>query len=101
MIIRGTTPTHTFTLPIDSDQCVKVRIIYAQDNVVLIKIDGDRVAYSGDTVSCKLTQEETQALDCMKLCDVQVRVLTVAGDAMASEIIRVKVGRCLDDEVLK
>lgn len=101
MIIRGTTSTHTFTLPIDSSLCAKVRAIYSQDNEPVIKIEDDRFVHADNVVSCKLTQKETLSLDRKKHCDIQLRVLTTGGDAMACDIIKNTVGRCLDDEVLE
>ena len=100
LIIRGTTPTHTFTLPINRELCDKVRIIYSQGDTP-IKVEGERLKFLSDnTVSCTLTQAETLSLDCAKPCDIQVRILTKDGSAPASDIIRKSVGRCLDDEVL-
>lgn len=101
MIIRGTTPTHTFVLPMDVSLCSKLRVIYAQDDKVVIKVENDRFKRDGKTISCVLTQEETLALDCKKYCDIQLRVLTHAGEVLAGEIEKEKVGRCLDDEVMK
>lgn len=100
MIIRGTTPKHTFTLPIDVASCDKLRAIYSQNENVIIKIDTDRFIKNGVEISCVLTQEETLKLDCTKLCDIQLRVLTTSGEALAGVVQKVVVGRCLDDEVL-
>jgi len=99
-MIRGTTPTHTFVLPFDVSVIDKLRIVYAQDEVVKItKTDGD-ATLRGDTVSVRLTQEETLLLDCKKSVEIQVRVLTPAGDALTSDIIRIPISRCLDSEVM-
>lgn len=101
MIIRGTTPTHTFTLPMDVSMCSKLRAIYSQDGVTVIKIDNDRFKRNGREISCTLTQEETLQFNCKKYCEIQLRVLTNAGDALACRVEKITVGRCLDDEVLK
>jgi hypothetical protein len=101
LIIRGTTPTHTFTLPTDSSLCTKVRAIYSQDDKLVFKIEDNRFIRSDNVVSCKLTQEETLMLSCKQYCDIQLRVLTSGGDAMACDIMKITVGRCLDDEVLE
>ena len=100
MIIRGTTPTHTFTLPIDVSLCSRLRVIYSQEGTTVVKIDNDRFQRNGKMISCTLTQEETLAFDCKKHCDVQLRVLTKAGDALACRVEKISVGRCLEDEVL-
>ena len=95
---QGTTPTHIFTLPFDTDTISKVRIIYSQNGFPVLTRDDATLA--GSTATVKLTQEETLKFDYGQTVSVQVRVLTVGGDALASDIIRVSVDRCLDDEVL-
>jgi hypothetical protein len=98
---RGTTPTHTFTLPFEMSGIKKFRITYAQNGkVVFYKTDAD-ITIENDTISVKLTQEDTLALDCHKGVEIQVKLLTSGGDTMVSDIIRETVDRCLDSEVLK
>ena len=36
-LYRLTTPTHTFTLPIDTNECSVIQVIYKQGDNVLIK----------------------------------------------------------------
>ena len=99
-MIRGTTPTHTFTLPFDSSVISKVRILYSQnDELVFAKSDAD-ATMDTNTISVVLSQQDTLSLDCHRPVDIQLRVLTKGGEALASDIIREKVDRCLDDEVL-
>lgn len=99
-MIRGTTPTHTFTLPFDASLVAKCKIIYAQDEVEIFHKNTEDCVLSGTTIATKLTQEETFMLDCHKCVDIQVRVLTTTGDALASVPKKVGVAKCLDNEVL-
>ena len=99
-MIRGTTPTHTFTLPFGADVIKSVRIVYAQDGDVKITKTGDDVTGEENTITTRLTQEDTLALDCTKTVEIQVRILTLGGDALSSDIIRTNVNRCLENEVL-
>ena len=99
-MIKGTTPTHTFTLPFDTSMVEKVRIIYAQgENVVLVKETKD-CNLDGMEVRTTLTQQDTFNFDDCDCVQVQIRVLTKGGDALASVIKRVGVSQVLDDEVL-
>jgi hypothetical protein len=98
---RGTTPTHTFTLPVDTSNIVKLRIAYAQlGRVVLTKTEAD-VTMEGNTVQLRLAQEETLAFRCSRDVEIQVKALTSAGDSLVSDIMRVEVDRCLCDEVME
>ena len=98
---RGTTPTHKFTLPFDTGLLAAVRIVYAQlDNVVLVKT-GEDLTLSGDTITTSLTQTETLQFTCKAPVEIQVRVLTLSGDAHNSDIVKVSVDRCLEDEVIE
>lgn len=99
-MIRGTTPTHEFTIPFDTEQVEKVRIIYVQGGVErFVKTEVD-CTMAGKVISCRLTQEDTLSLTSDNCVEIQLRVLTVAGDAFASQIMKAHVCACLEDEVL-
>ena len=97
---RGTTPTHTFTIPFDVSMIKTAKVIYSQSGKVIFDKCGDDLKLSENTIQVKLNQEDTLSLDCKDSVSIQVRVLTVGGDALASDIMLVPVSRCLDDEVL-
>lgn len=100
-MIRGTTPTHTFKVPFDASVMGKVQITYSQNDVVLFqKHTSDCVVIDG-SVTTKLTQGETLLFDHRKNVEIQIRILTPTGDALASKVFAETVGRCLDNEVLK
>lgn len=99
-MIRGSTPTHIFNLPIDTALLSKIRIIYAQDDEILFTKEKDVCACDGCRISVKLTQEETFMFDCKKSVQIQIRAATTAGDVVPSKIKLVSVEKCLDNEVL-
>lgn len=99
-MIRGTTPTHTFTLPFDVSLIKKIKIIYAQGGEQKFCKRKEDCILDGRTVQTTLTQEETFLLDCKWLVEIQVRVLTVGEDVLASLPMTATVGKCLDSEVL-
>lgn len=99
-MIRGTTPTHIFRLPFDTSLIDEVRIIYSQnDEQILVKETVD-CNLDGNTISVTLTQEDTFKFDCKKCVQIQVRVLTAGGEALASKIKHINVEKCLDNEVI-
>lgn len=99
-MIQGTTPTHQFTIPMDASSVQLARVTYAQKDKVLLTKEGDDCRVEGNVIEVKLTQEETLLFDEFSSVQIQVRVLTTAGDALASDLIRVPCGAILDKEVL-
>lgn len=101
MVIRqGTTPTHTFTVPIITGDLKVVHIAYAQNSQVLFVKDTESVKMGANELSVTLTQDETLQIDPRRNVEIQVRVVTLDGTAMASDIITVPADRVLECEVL-
>ena len=108
-MIRGTTPTHTFKFgTLNPEELAQLNVYYAQrGEVILTKtkadfnftsfVDDDITTYTAYT---KLTQEETLLFSPRVEVEIQVRVLTDSGIAMASPKYKVPVQNVLDDEVL-
>lgn len=99
-MIRGTTPTHTFKLPFDTEMVRNAMVIYAQNDVVVLEKEAQDCAMQGDEISVTLSQNDTLKFDCHSKVQIQLRVLTMGGDALASDVYVVSVGKCLNDEVL-
>lgn len=100
-MIRGTTPTHTFTLPCDASMVKEVMVIYGQDDTEVFHKDTEDCKLEGDTVSVTLTQEDTFLFDHKKRVQIQLRVLTDGGDALASDVKITSIKKCLNEEVLE
>ena len=99
--MRGTTPEHTFTLPVDTGTLKSVRVIYAQGGNKIMTKEGTKITLSGNTVKVRLTQADTFRFDHKKTVEIQVRALTNGGDVLNSEIFTETVERCLDTEVIR
>lgn len=99
-MIRGTTPTHSFTTDIHTSQIKEVKIIYAQADEIVFSKETEDCTFDGNTISTTLTQEETFSLDCKKMVQIQIRVLTLDGAVRSTVVQQVKVEKCLDNEVL-
>ena len=96
----GTTPNHTFVLPFEVEKLAEMKVTYSQNGKVVLEkylADGEK---SGRAVSFTLSQEETFLFDNNVNVEVQARVLTAGGDALASDIRIVTAKKCLDNEVL-
>lgn len=95
---RGTTPTHTFVVPIDASDVAKIRVIYSQRGQVILAKDYD--TYQDGKLVVQLSQEETLDFSSTQPVYIQLRVLTLAGEALASEVICTCAAQLLEDEVL-
>lgn len=96
---RGTTPTHTFTIPFDAGFVENVRVLYAQKDKVVFCKEGKACNLEGNTVRVDLTQEETFLFSCQDLVQIQIRVKTHDSKVHLSDIMLVPVGKCLESEV--
>lgn len=97
---QGTTPTHTFTLPFETDVVAKVRVLYAQNGKLkIVKTETDATK-EGNTISVKLTQEETFRLHHSFPTEIQIRVLTLSKEAFVSDVFSVPTDQCFSYEVL-
>lgn len=97
----GTTPKHTFTFPFETSLIKELKIIYAQKNKTVLEKRLDDCEIETMSISCTLTQEETFSFEHGVIVEVQARVLTTDGDALASDICTITAERCLDNEVLE
>lgn len=98
-MIRGTTPTHTFNLPFDTALIDKIKITYAQNGVVVLTKEKADCKFDGNAATVKLTQEDTLKFDASRV-QIQIRVLTMGGDALASDIVTKTCGEVLEEGVL-
>lgn len=104
-IVQGTTPTHTFSLPVGSANCKAIQIIYKQDGRKLIKLYHGNKLPSGmtldeDHVYVKLTQQETLSFRTDSMAQVQMRVLTDENNVIPSNKEKIKIVDSLDGEIL-
>ena len=100
-MIIGTTPTHTFNVPFETDSIKSIRVVYAQnDEAILVKKTKDCVL-DGKVVSVTLTQEDTFLFDHKSPVEIQLRVVPKSGGALASIPKKVGVIKCLEDVVIE
>lgn len=100
-MIRGSTPTHFFTLPFDTEIIDKVKVIYAQEDNVILTKEKESCDFEGKIIRVKLSQLDTFKFEENKLVQIQLRILTTDGNALVSKIQLFSVEKCLDDEVLE
>ena len=125
MITRGTTPYHSFVLPLKTEDISEVYITYLQNNNIIldksisdVQIVDIEDEYENASMnepledyipSCELTIHLTQE-DTLKfhfypaaeknIAVIQIRVLTTEGEAYASEPIHERIFGILKDGVI-
>lgn len=101
-MIRGTTPKLEFILPFDTSLIAEMYITITQNGITALEKTLPDCNCSGTSVSLTLTQEDTLRLQQQPRSqgEMQLRVRTTAGEALASDIMRVYVGRILKEGVI-
>ena len=103
-MIKGTTPTLQFNLPIETStlKAAEVMVQYVDSNKAITIIKTlDQCEVGEKTITATLTQEETLQLPAPSMVYIQLRVLTVDGVAMASAIFTTTVKRLLAEGVIE
>lgn len=102
-MIKGTTPTLHFNLPIDT-AIVKAAEIVLQyvDNAKTVTIERalKDCVVEKNSIAAVLTQAETLALPAPAIAKVQIRVLTNDGTAFASLPFEITIKELLKESVL-
>ena len=98
--MRGTTPTHIFTLPFDTDLVQSLKITYAHDGEVILAKQTQDCSMGSNMIMLKLTQEESLLFENNWLVDIQLRLLLSTGEALRSKVYHCFAGVLLDDEVM-
>ena len=98
---RGTTPTLTFRLPIDTESITVLSIAVAQGQQVKIEKTLSDVHLDGNVISCTLTEDETLSLTAGASVEAKIQLRVGVGEQrMASQIFTVPVKRILRDGAL-
>lgn len=103
-MIRGTTPIHYFKInndAIDTSELVKINILYGQDDKLLFKKKTADCDLKDNTITTKLTREESLKFDHRKAAQVQLVAETTNGDIIETIVMTVGVDKLLDDGVLE
>ena len=103
-MIKGTTPTLQFNLPIDTStlKSAEITVQYIDHNKeVNIVRTMDECEVTDNTITARLTQEETLQLPAPSSVAIQLRVLTVDDVALASSVFTTTVKRLLKESVIE
>ena len=98
---KGTEPIFEFTLPFDVSQIKKARVtVHCPKTDASVKKETEALEMEGNTVICRLTQEDTFKFECNSYVEVQLRIRTIEDVPLNSPVFEEFVERCLDSEVI-
>lgn len=96
---RGTTPEFIFSLPFKCSSIAKLNIAFSQNNKVVLNKSASDCEMSGNTISLRLSEEDTLSLDSRYRVEVQLR-FQCGEKKYASDIYSRSVWRILNDGLL-
>ncbi|MFA6719735.1 MAG: hypothetical protein WCS15_11685 [Prevotella sp.] len=96
---RGTTPTFTFTLSVDTSVLSEIWFTFSQDREELLTRDMSECDLDGTTITFTMNQNETLLFHDGTV-EMQVRALFTDGTAGASEIVKMQASRILRGGVI-
>lgn len=99
-IIRGTTPTITFYLPVEMHDLRELELVIRQGNYAVMTFGMNRVYPFNGVYAVKLTQEETLILNPKLKFDIQLKYITNNDDVWSSPIRRYPVYDTLKEVVM-
>lgn len=97
---RGTTPTHTFNTDIDLSEASVIWLTYKQGNNTLLTKEMPDMTITTESISVKLTQEETLMFNRNNTVRMQIRARFPDGSAIASNVIQTPVAAILREGVI-
>lgn len=99
-MIRGTTPKLEFEIPFPTDAIKGIFVSFQQNGKVVIEKAIHECEVKDNQIGCQLTQEDTLKLQSGEAVKIQLRVLTNHDEALASNIISLRVEEILKDGVI-
>ena len=124
MIVRGTTPYHSFIIPVESEKIDKIYVTYLQNNEVILdkstaditidpveeelenaSVEEPTEFTTSSQITLHLTQEDTLKFHFYPAAErniavIQVRLLTTDGEAYASDPVHERIFGVLKDGVI-
>ena len=99
MIIGGT-PTHVFNFPIDCSLLTDILITYKQGGKTVLEKHIKDGFGDNNEIMVRLTQEETLMFNQSTTVEIQLKVKTLGGEVIPSEVIYDAPSRCLSEVIL-
>jgi hypothetical protein len=100
VIFQGSTPVHEITLPIHTNYLKTAIVTYKQDGQTVLEKKTPDVEFNEYDLVIHLTQEETLSLVEDKITEIQVKIKTLDGEVVPSDVIYAYTRECFNKEIL-
>ena len=97
----GTTPTHLFTVPMDTKEISSVEITYCQNEKVILQKFTKDCKLQGREISVTLSQMDTFKFDKNENVEIQIRFKDEGGTVYSGDIHTVSCYRCLSNRIIE
>lgn len=97
---RGTTPTITFNVSVDTSLIDILDIAFAQDGKVIVTKTKPDCTITENTIACRLTEEETMTFQTGKVL-MQIRIKFTDGNIAVSDVMLTSAEVLLQNEVIE
>lgn len=88
---RGSTPTFTFSLPIDSSRFTDITASMVQNGKNILSLPSSRISKDGKIISFKLTEKETFLFDEGSNAEIQLRAVENLGNILISDVKKIAI----------
>lgn len=99
-IFQGSTPIHEITLPISTSLLENAIVTYRQEDKDVLEKKYPDIEFRGNDIVVKLTQEETLSLKEDKITEIQIKIKTLDGEVIPSDVIYAYTRECFNKEIL-
>ncbi len=98
-MVKGSTPTFTLKLPIQTDVINYIEVVFVQKNNCVLTIEDDRITRSGAYVSFTLEEWETLEFAPGEIVEIQISFSTSNGQVFVSDIKKLAVQKKYPEDI--
>ena len=97
---QGTTPVLSFEVDLDTSVLSCIKVVFKKGDKIILTKRETECSLSGKIIKIRLSQEETFLFECETNYNVQIRAKLFNGDVVATDVMKLPIEECLDEEVL-
>lgn len=88
---RGSTPTFTISLPLDSSRFKDITVSMVQNGKNILSLPFSRITKDANKISFKLTEDETLLFEEGSNAELQLRAVETLGNVLISDVNKIAI----------